>query len=191
MRRAYSHTIVCFVLAMLAGSALAEEKHEHAPAHKSAVDPQKQKQQMTMNSMELALLIKSPIIALQQANQTGNYSVLRDLGSPVFRERFDQTRVAAIFANLRSRNVNLTPVMLIAPNLTKQPEMTAEKQLHIVGEFPAQPLKVQFELLFLSIDGIWRIEGIAVDAVPAAGVAQASATPAPAPPNPAKPAKKK
>jgi hypothetical protein len=191
MQLVHIRTAACLILALLAGAAFAEEKHEQAPAHKSGQAAPKQKQQMSMNTTELTLLIKSPIIALQQANQTGNYSVLRDMGSPVFRERFDQTKLAAIFANLRSRNVNLTPVMIITPNLTKQPEMTEQNQLHLVGDFPAQPLKVQFELLFLSIDGIWRIEGIAVDAVPAGNAAQASAAPAPAPPGPAKPAKKK
>ena len=41
-----------------------------------------------METVQLVALIKSTIMALQHANQTGNYSVLRDLGSPVFRERF-------------------------------------------------------------------------------------------------------
>jgi hypothetical protein len=184
MPRAYFRTATLLVLAVLNGAALAEEKRPQVPA----AEAPKQKQQMTIGAVELALLIKSPIIALQQANQTGNYSVLRDLGTPVFRERYDQAKLAAVFADLRNRNINLTPVMNLGLNLSRQPEMTQQGQLHLVGEFPAQPLKVQFEMLFLSIDGVWRIEGIAVDAAPAGGVAQASA--APAAPVAAKAAKK-
>ena len=190
MRHAWFRAVVCFVLAMPNWAAFAEEKRQHAPAPQPAAEAPKQKQQITIGSVELALLIKSAIMALQQANQTGNYSVLRDLGTPVFRERFDQAKLTAAFANLRSRNVNLSPVMILTPNLTKQPELTPENQLHLVGDFPTQPLKIQYELLFLSIDGVWRIEGIAIDAVPAANAAQASAAPAPAPATPAKPAKK-
>ena len=119
-----------------------------------------------METVQLAALIKSTIMALQHANQTGNYSVLRDLGTPVFRERFDQAQLTAIFSNLRSRGINLTPVLFLAPNLTKQPEMTEGNELHLVGNFPTQPLQIQFEMLFLQIDGVWRINGFSADAVP-------------------------
>lgn len=44
--------------------------------------------------------------------------------------------------------------------------MTERNQLHIVGNFPTQPLQIQYELLFLQLDGVWRLDGLAVDAVP-------------------------
>ncbi len=120
-------------------------------------------------------MIKSTIAAVQHANATGNYSVLRDLGTPIFRERYDDAKLTAIFGNLRTRGVNLSPTLMLQPNLTKQPEMTPQRQLHVVGTFPTQPLQIQYELLFLQLDGIWRLDGIAVDAVPV-GAAQATAT---------------
>ena len=136
-----------------------------------------------METVQLAALIKSTIMALQHANQTGNYSVLRDLGTPVFRERFDLAQLTAIFSNLRSRSVNLSPVLFLAPNLIKQPELTEGNQLRIVGDFPTQPLKIQYEMLFLQIDGVWRIDGLAVDAVPQQAAAPAvSASPSGIPP---------
>jgi hypothetical protein len=142
-------------------------------------------QKPPIDNIQLALLIKSTIMALQHANQTGNYSVLRDLGTPVFRERFDQAKLTAIFANLRSRGVNLSPVLMIMPNLTKQPELTPPNALRVVGNFPTQPLQIQYEFLFLLIDGVWRVEGLAVDAVPAQAVADATAASALAPQPPA------
>ena len=154
-------TFTAFALASCA--ALAETKP--APGKPAAQAPQA-KQELKMETVQLAALIKSTITALQHANQTGNYSVLRDLGTPVFRERFDQAQLTAIFSNLRSRSVNLSPVLFLAPNLTKQPELTEGNQLRIVGDFPTQPLKIQYEMLFLQIDGVWRIDGLAVDAVP-------------------------
>jgi hypothetical protein len=122
-------------------------------------------QQLTIGGNQLALLIKSTIMAVQHANQTGNYSVLRDLGTPVFREQFDQASLAQIFANLRGRQLNLTPVMQLTPYLSKPPEITAQNRLHIVGNFATQPVQLQYELLFMSIDGNWRLDGLAVDAV--------------------------
>ena len=144
-----------------------------------------------METVQLVTLIKSTIMAVQHANQTGNYSVLRDLGSPVFRERFDQARLTAVFANLRSRGVSLSPVLFLAPNLTKQPEMTEGNELHVVGDFPTQPLQIQYEMLFLELDGVWRLNGLAVDAVPvqlSANAPAAAASTAPSlPPAPGRP----
>ena len=164
-------TFTAFALASCA--ALADTKPASA---KPAAQAPQAKQELKMEAVQLVALIKSTIMALQHANQTGNYSVLRDLGSPVFRERFDQAQLTAIFSNLRSRGVNLTPVLFLPPNLTKQPEMTEGNQLHIVGDFPTQPLKIQYEILFLQIDGVWRIDGLAVDAV---AQQVAATTPAP------------
>ena len=61
----------------------------------------------------------------------------------------------------------MSPVLFLAPNLTKQPEMTEGNELHLVGDFPTQPLQIQYEMLFVELDGVWRLNGLAVDAVPA------------------------
>jgi hypothetical protein len=158
-------TFTAFALASYA--ALAEKPAKPAP---------QAKQELKMETAQLVGLIKSTIMALQHANQTGNYSVLRDLGTPVFRERFDQARLTAVFYNLRNRGINFTPILFLPANLTKQPEMTEGNELHVVGDFQTQPLRIQYDLLFFQIDGVWRINGMAVDVVPV----QAAAT-APAP----------
>ena len=131
-----------------------------------------------METAQLVGLIKSTIMALQHANQTGNYSVLRDLGTPVFRERFDQAQLTAVFYNLRSRGINFTPILFLPANLTKQPEMTEGNELHVVGDFQTQPLRIQYDLLFLQIDGVWRINGLAVDAVPSSSPLATAPAPA-------------
>jgi hypothetical protein len=158
---------------------------------RSSAQPQpqaQQPQQVQLDPVALTILIKSTMMAVYHANATGNYSVLRDLGSPVFRERYDQAALTGIFANLRSRSVNLSPVLLVQPSLTKQPEVTGQGQLHLVGLFPTQPLQIQFEFLFLQLDGNWRLDGIAVDAVPTAQAASNPAAASQAAPRTGKPA---
>ena len=172
MRSFVLRSLTCVAFAFVSCTALAGNKP--APAKPAAQAPQA-KQELKMETVQLVALIKSTIVALQHANQTGNYSVLRDLGSPVFRERFDQAQLTAIFSNLRNRGVNLTPVLFLAPNLTRQPEITEGNQLRVVGDFPTQPLKIQYEMLFLQIDGVWRIDGLAVDAAPQQAIATAPA----------------
>ena len=176
--RSFLRALTFTAFALTSCAALAETK----PAAKPAAQPQA-KQELKMETVQLVALIKSTIMALQHANQTGNYSVLRDLGTPVFRERFDQAQLTAIFSSLRSRGVNLTPVLFLAPNLTKQPEMTQGNELHLVGNFPTQPLQIQYEMLFLEIDGVWRLNGFSVDAIPqqAAAILSPPAASSPSP----------
>jgi hypothetical protein len=158
-------------------------------AQPPAAEAQPKQGQMTMSSATLAILIKGTVVALHQANVTGNYSVLRDMGTPIFRERFDQVALANAFANLRARKIDLSPALLTAPNLTKNPELNQNNELVLVGDFPTQPLQIHFELLFLQLDGVWRLAGLGVDAVPPPG-AQAAIAPAqqPAASAPAQPA---
>jgi hypothetical protein len=184
--RSFLRALTFTAFAFASCATLAETKP--APAKPAAQAPQA-KQELKMETVQLAALIKSTIMALQHANQTGNYSVLRDLGTPVFRERFDLAQLTAIFSNLRSRSVNLSPVLFLAPNLTKQPELTEGNQLRIVGDFPTQPLKIQYEMLFLQIDGVWRIDGLAIDAVPQQAMAPAIAPSVPPPATHQQPAK--
>jgi hypothetical protein len=117
------------------------------------------------DNVTLAILIKSAIIAVQQANFTGNYSVLRDLGTPEFHDHFDQARLTSIFASFRARAINLGPSVMLSPILTRPAELTANGQLRVVGIFPTQPLQIQFALLFKQVEGVWLIDGVAVDAI--------------------------
>jgi hypothetical protein len=139
---------------------------------------------MTIDAVTVTLLIKGTVMALHQANQTGNYSVLRDMGTPVFRETFDQTALAAAFSNLRARKINLAAAMLAAPNLTKNPEMNKNGEIVFIGDFPTQPLLIHFQLSFLQIDSVWRIAGMAVDAIPPPAPVNAASAPEPSTPAP-------
>ncbi len=156
------------------------------PAKPPAANAPAKPEPMQISIVAVTLMIKGAVLALHQANLTGNYSVLRDMGTPVFREKFDQAALTAAFSNLRARKVDLSPALLLSPNLTKNPELNPSGELVLVGDFPSQPLQIHFELAFLQLDGIWRLAGIGVDAIPAPG-AQASAAAATINPPPAAP----
>src|SRR5690349_8709474 len=53
-------------------------------------------------------LVWSMMAALDQANQTGNYSVLRDLGAPGFQASNSAATLGGIFANIRNQNIDLS-----------------------------------------------------------------------------------
>src|SRR2546429_4997849 len=60
------------------------------------------------------ILIRSALLALDQANKTGNYTVLRDLGSPDFQAN-SAARLAEIFAQQRRDNIDLSGVAGVHP----------------------------------------------------------------------------
>ena len=108
-------------------------------------------------------LVLSSLVALNQANNTGNYSVFHMLGAPGFRKANPPQRLAKLFAKLRNQNVDLTESLLIVPVLTQPTAINNNGFLHVKGNFPLRPRQINFEFLFQSVNGNWLIFGIAVN----------------------------
>jgi hypothetical protein len=122
---------------------------------------------------KLAILIHTSLIALNQANLTGNYSVLRDLGAPGFQSVNSPAKLADIFAPLRRKGVDLSPIVLFTPKLVRHPVVDQRGLLTLSGFFDTQPQRVEFDLLFQPVGGDWRLFGIRADVVPAPAAAVA------------------
>ena len=102
--------------------------------------------------------------AIDQANKTGNYSVLRDLGSPAFQQSNDAGRLAAIFTGIRQQRLDLSDTLLFEPYFEFPPGFQGPL-LRLRGGFRMRPTGVEFDLLYRWDNG-WRIEGIAIRPVP-------------------------
>lgn len=107
------------------------------------------------------ILIRESLLALDQANKTGNYTVLRDLGSPAFQAN-TAARLSEIFAKQRNDNIDLSGVAVIDPQLTLLPQIEASGLLHMSGFFPSVPTQVNFDLAYAAVNGQWRLFGISV-----------------------------
>ncbi len=129
------------------------------------------------------ILIRSTLLALDQANKTGNYTVLRDLGAPGFQATNNPARLGDIFANLRRERIDLAGVAVLEPQLTVLPEIESNGMMRMAGFFPSVPAQVKFELLYAPVDGQWRLFGVSVglEGSGPAAPAPASAPPAAAP----------
>jgi hypothetical protein len=123
----------------------------------------------------LAGLIRWTLTALSQANATGNYSVLRELGSPEFQATNSAAKLAGVFAALREKKVSLAFVAISTPQLTQPPAIDAKGVLRVVGFYAVRPLQVTFDLSFQSVNGGWRHSAISLGAAPP----PASSAPAP------------
>ncbi len=124
------------------------------------------------------ILIRSTLLALDQANKTGNYTVLRDLGSPGFHTN-TAARLAEIFAAQRKDNIDLSGTAVLDPQLTLLPQIEANGMMHMAGFFPSVPTQVNFEMAFAPVDRQWRLFGVSVSFGQAAPVAPPSPEPPP------------
>ncbi len=112
---------------------------------------------------KIVALICSTLIALNQANATGNYGVFRELGAPGFQLANSTAQLSEIFAKLRSRNFDLSAIVLLQPKLLRRPEIDESGMLRVTGFFVTQPERLNFDLLYESMKGQWRLFGIATD----------------------------
>jgi len=114
-------------------------------------------------SNEQALyLARSTLLRLNDANRSGNYTVLRDLAAPDFQAKNTAADLAQSFTDLRRRNFDLFGAALLAPQFSVLPALDASGKLRLKGSFPTRPLRIEFDLLFQSVGGRWRLYGISV-----------------------------
>jgi hypothetical protein len=120
-------------------------------------------------------LVWSAMAALDHANQTGNYSVLRDLGAPSFQANNSAATLGGIFTAIRNQNVDLGFTLVTTPVFQFPPAIVQGGLLRIRGVFPLRPTAIGFDLLFQNVGGQWRIFGMGV--APLVAQTQQSASP--------------
>jgi hypothetical protein len=113
------------------------------------------------DSTMLHKLVWAAMAAVDQANQTGNYSVLRDLGAPGFQAGTSAATLAQTFTSIRNQNIDLSYALVVTP-VFQFPPAIQNGLLRIRGVFPLRPTPIGFDLLYQNVGGQWRIFGIAV-----------------------------
>jgi len=171
------------VLAWSLTSVLAQQKPsppKPAPAQQQQQQQQPQPQPLQKTQQQPAMpvsteqalyLIRSTLLTLNNANRSGNYTVLRDLAAPDFQARNTAADLSQIFSELRRRNFDLYGAALLAPQLKAVPALDQRGFLHLAGYFPTKPQQIDFDLLFQVVANQWRLYGISISTpqTPSAG----------------------
>lgn len=133
--------------------------------------------------LELSKLLWSTMVAIDQANQSGNYSVLRDISAPAFQINNDPSTLANIFQGVRAARIDLSNALLVAPTYMQAPRMLPGEVLQVQGYFGLRPTMIQFDFQYQWIQGRWKMFGVSIRP---ASMAQTIPGPAPAPQPPAR-----
>jgi len=144
----------------------AQKAPEQGPPKQAEPKPQPVQLPTMPSDDRLVVMIRSTLMALNQANATGNYTVFHEMAAPAFQESNSPARLTEIFTDLRRRNLDLSPILLSQPKLVRKPQIDANGLLEIAGFFPTAPEQVNFDLIFQLVQGRWRLYGIAANTSP-------------------------
>ena len=112
------------------------------------------------NDVQLAIMIKATLTAFNDANTTGNYTVLRDLASPEFQQENSPARLGELFRSQRAEGIDISPIVALPPRLWRPASIDPQGLLHLDGYFPSRPKLVSFALVFKEVAGRWRLHGL-------------------------------
>src|SRR5262245_61992784 len=164
------------------GDASAQEKRpgpnpsRPATPKPAPAPPAAQQQTMPVTIEQALYLVRSTLLTLNDANRSGNYTVLRDLAAPDFQASNTAADLAQTFFDLRRRNFDLYGAALLAPQFTVMPALDQSGMLHLAGYIPTRPQQINFDLVFQVVGNRWRLYGISIatpEAAPALPQAQA------------------
>lgn len=136
--------------------------------------------------IELSKLVWSTMAAIDHANRSGNYSVLRDLGSPGFQVNNDAAKLAEVFASIRNQNIDLSNTLLLAPTYSAAPAIVGPGVMRIQGGFGLRPIAIDFDLYYQWSSGRWKLYGVSIAPASLATVQPGPQRPQPTPPQPAR-----
>jgi hypothetical protein len=123
---------------------------------------------------KIVLLVRTTLLTVNDAVQTGNYTVLRDKAAPSFRDGTTGASLAQSLASLQQQRIDLSPVSIIAPQLTELPRLDSDKRLKLMGYFPGQPVGIAFDLTFEAVQGSWRLFALSIGLAKTPAVADAA-----------------
>jgi len=107
-------------------------------------------------------MVRSTLLAVDHANRTGNYTVLRDLAAPQFRDANSAARLAQIFGPVVTQSIDLLAVAVAEPAYNKPAAINAEHKLHVGGVFRIPPKAAAFEIMWEPVGAQWRLFAVGI-----------------------------
>ena len=111
----------------------------------------------TPSPVAILAMVRSTLLAIDHGNRTGNYTVVRDLAGPQFRDANSAAKLSQIFGPVVMQGADLLAVAVTEPVYNAPPRVNEQGMLHVSGVFRMQPRSVSFEILFEPVGGQWRL----------------------------------
>jgi hypothetical protein len=111
---------------------------------------------------EQEILVKTTLMTFNDANLTGNYTVLHDKAATPFRKQLLPDKLADTFKDFRDKKVNIESIVAddIAPGSEAQIDNGV---LTLKGRFKDDTRRIRFDLKFIREDNAWKLVGLNVN----------------------------
>lgn len=113
------------------------------------------------------ILIKTALLTLNDANLTGNYTVLHAKLSKPFRDQFSPDRLKQVFKSFADQKADWGLIAAKAPIVTTPTAIDGRGALVLRGYFDTAPSRLTYELDFVPSEGEWKPIMLNVKARPA------------------------
>jgi len=128
-----------------------------APAHAANTVPSARLQE---------ILIKTSLLTFNDANLTGNYSVMHAKLAKAFRDKITAERLKAAFTGFSSKKIDIALIAAMPPVEAGEPKIDEHGALVLRGYFNTKPSRISYELYFLPSEGEWKLAQIDVKVKP-------------------------
>ena len=103
------------------------------------------------------ILIKTTLLTFNDANLTGNYTVLHDKLAKLFRDKITPDGLKAAFKSIADQKADLGLISAMPPVASSEAKINAARgSLELRGYFATKPSRVTHELDFLPSEGQWK-----------------------------------
>lgn len=103
------------------------------------------------------VLIKASLLTFNDANVTGNYTVLHAKLSKPFRDSFPPERLKEVFKVFHDKKIDFDLIAAKQPAASKPASVNDNGVLMLHGYFDTTPSRVNYELDFIMSDGEWKL----------------------------------
>jgi hypothetical protein len=102
------------------------------------------------------VLIKTYLLTLNDANITGDYTVLHARLAKPFREQFDAARLKKVFKSFTEKKIDYGIIAAKPPIASEKSKIDNRGALILRGYFDTKPSRVSYELDFVPSEGEWK-----------------------------------
>ena len=116
-----------------------------------------QAQNKVPSDRALEALVKTSLLTFNDANVTGNYTVLHAKLSGPFRQQFPPESLKETFKEFNTKHVDFDIIAAMQPAYEPRPTVDGDGKLLVKGTFPTEPSRLFFELDYIPSDGEWKL----------------------------------
>jgi hypothetical protein len=102
------------------------------------------------------VLVKSTLLTFNDANVTGNYTVMHAKLSKPFRDKFSPERLKEVFKVFHEKQIDIDLIAAKQPTASKPAQVDDNGVLQLHGYFDTSPSRVHYELDYIMSDGEWK-----------------------------------